>query len=59
VPIACAPWLTPSGASAAKHVLSRNDRTTAMRSQHTYAARLKAQATARANRRAVTNPYSW
>ncbi len=60
-PIACAPWLTPIGASAAKDVLSRNgdDRTAAMRSQHADAARLKAQATARANGRAVTNPYSW
>ena len=61
-PIACAPWLTPIGASAAKDVLSRNgldDRTAAMRSQHADAARLKAQATVRANGRAVTNPYSW
>ena len=61
-PIACAPWLTPIGASAAKDVLSRNgldDRTAAIRSQHADAARLKAQATARANGRAVTNPYSW
>jgi hypothetical protein len=61
-PIACAPWLTPIGASAAKDVLSRNgldDRTAAMRSQHADAARLKAQATARTNGRAVTNPYSW
>ena len=42
-PIACAPWLTPIGASAAKDVLSRNgldDRTAAMRSQHADAARL-------------------
>ena len=61
-PIACAPWLTPIGASAAKDVLSRNgldDRTAAMRSQHADAARLKAQATVRANGRAVTNPHSW
>ena len=61
-PIACVPWLTPIGASAAKDVLSRNgldDRTAAMRSQHADAVRLKAQATARANGRAVTNPYSW
>ena len=61
-PIACAPWLTPIGASAAKDVLSRNgldDRTAAMRSQHADAARLKAQATAWVNGRAVTNPYSW
>jgi hypothetical protein len=61
-PIACAPWLTPIGASAAKDVLSRNgldDRTAAMRSQHADAARLKAQATARANGRAVTNPHNW
>ena len=46
-PIACAPWLTPIGASAAKDVLSRNgldDRTAAMRSQRADAARLKAQA---------------
>jgi hypothetical protein len=60
--IACAPWLTPIGASAAKDVLSRNgldDRTAAMRSQHADAVRLNAQATARANGRAVTNPYSW
>jgi hypothetical protein len=44
-PIACAPWLTPIGASAAKDVLLRNgldDQTAAMRSQHTDAARLKA-----------------
>ena len=57
-PIACAPWLTPIGASAAKDVLSRNgldDRTAAMRSQHADAARLKA----RANGRALTNPHSW
>jgi hypothetical protein len=61
-PIACAPWLTPIGASAAKDMLSRNnldDRTAAMRSQRADAARLKAQATARANGRAVTNPHSW
>jgi uncharacterized small protein (DUF1192 family) len=52
----------PIGASAAKDVLSRNgldDRTAAMRSQHADAARLKAQATVRANGRAVTNPHSW
>ena len=57
-PIACAPWLTPIGASAAKDVLSRNgldDWTTAMRSQRAGAGRLKA----RANGRAVTNPHSW
>jgi hypothetical protein len=61
-PIACAPWLTPIGASAAKDVLSRTAWTTgptAMRSQHADAVRLKAQAAARANGRAVTNPYSW
>ena len=61
-PIACVPWLTPIGASAAKDVLSRNgldDRTAAMRSQHADAARLKAQAPARANGRAVTNQHSW
>ena len=61
-PIACAPWLTPIGASAAKDVLSRNgldDRTSAMRSQLANAARLKAQATVRVNGRAVTNPHSW
>ena len=60
--IACAPWLTPIGASVAEDVLSRNgldDRTAAMRSQHADAVRLNAQATARANGRAVTNPYSW
>ena len=57
-PIACAPWLTPIGASTAKDVLSRNgldEWTTAMRSQRADAARLKA----RANGRAVTNPHSW
>ena len=40
-PIACAPWLTPIGASAGKDVLSRNgldNRTAAMRSQHADAA---------------------
>ena len=61
-PIACAPWLTPIGASAAKDVLSRNgldDRTAAMRSQHADAARLNGQATVRANGRAVANQYSW
>ena len=61
-PIACAPWLTPIGASAAKDVLSRNgldDRTAAMRSQLANAARFKAQAPARVNGRAVTNPHSW
>ena len=60
--IACAPWLTPIGASVAKDVLARNgldDRTAAMRSQHADAVRLKAQASARANGRAVTNPHSW
>ena len=58
-PIAFAPWLTPIGASAAKDVLSRNGLDDRMRSQLANAARPKAQATARANARAVTNPYSW
>ena len=43
-PIACAPWLTPIGASAAKDVLSRNGLDDRMRSQLANAARLKAQA---------------
>lgn len=53
-PIVCDPWLTPINASLAKDVLGRNghvleNQTRATRSRLAHEARLKAQATARAN----------
>jgi hypothetical protein len=59
-PIACAPWLTPVSAANAKDVLGRNghvleNATRATRNRLAHEARLKAQATARANRSAGFN----
>jgi hypothetical protein len=61
-PIACAPWWTPLYASTARDVMARGDRgpddqTHAQRSQQAHAARLRAQATARANGRIPYNPF--